>query len=120
MFHYRLITENRALQLLSRSTISRASTDDFLDQLYVPPGEKPIKFFWSGFGVSGSAEVAAEIASYKGGVTLEMLLEWPENAAVKQQMCRWPSREDTSLIAEACRTQWRQLSKIYAEKARGN
>ena len=97
----------------------RSNTDAFLDRLVVPTGERPIKFFWSGFGVPGSAEIAAEIASYHNGVTLEMLLEKPENAAIKQQMCQWPSREDLSSTAEACRAQWRRLSQVYAEKARG-
>lgn len=114
------MTEQRALQLLHSSLLARANENAFIDQLYVPPGEKPIKFFWSGFGVGGSAEVAAEIAAFHNGVTLEMLLEWPQNAAVKQQMCTWPAREDMSPTAEACREQWRRVSQVYAEKARGN
>ena len=99
---------------------TRSNSNAFLDKLFVPEGERPIKFFWSGFGVPYSAEVAAEIATYHNGVTLEMILEWPQNAEIKQQMCQWPSREDMSPTAEACRTQWRRLSQVYAEKARGN
>ncbi|CAF4031528.1 unnamed protein product [Adineta steineri] len=116
---YPAMTKERAYQLLYPSISSRSSADAFLDKLVVPGGETPIKFFWSGFGVPNSAEVAAEIARYHNGVTLEMLLERPENAAVKQQMCIWPAREDISPIAEACRAQWRRLSQVYAEKARG-
>ncbi|CAF0945160.1 unnamed protein product [Rotaria sordida] len=116
---YPSMTEQRALQILYLSMATRSTTDAFLNQLVVPAGEIPIKFFWSGFGVAGSAEVAAEIASFHKGVTLEMLLERPENAAVKQQMCTWPQRGDMSPIAEACRAQWRRLSQVYAEKARG-
>lgn len=103
-----------------RILTSRSNPNAFLDKLFVPEGERPIKFFWSGFGVPYSAEVAAEIATYHNGVTLEMILEWPQNVEIKQQMCQWPSREDISPTAEACRTQWRRLSQVYAEKARGN
>lgn len=113
------MTADRASQILHPSIKSQSSIDAFLNQLVVPAGHTPIKFFWSGFGVPGSAEVAAEIASYHNGVTLEMLLERPENAAVKQQMCAWPPRVDVSPTAEACRAQWRRLSQVYAEKSRG-
>ncbi|CAF1393978.1 unnamed protein product [Adineta steineri] len=118
-FYQQAMTKEHAYQLLYPSISSRSSADAFLDKLVVPGGETPIKFFWSGFGVPNSAEVAAEIARYHNGVTLEMLLERPENAAVKQQMCIWPAREDISPVAEACRAQWRRLSQVYAEKARG-
>lgn len=114
------MTKERAFRILHSSITSRSSTDAFLEELVVPTGDTPIKFFWSGFGVPGSAEVAAEIARYHNGVTLEMLLERPENAAVKRQMCTWPSRGDVSPTAEACRAQWRKLSEVYAKKARGH
>ncbi|CAF4674432.1 unnamed protein product, partial [Rotaria socialis] len=117
--NYGSVTEQRAFQLLSISLTGRSNPNAFLEQLYVPPGERPIKFFWSGFGIAASAEVAAEIASYHNGVTLEMILEWPENAAVKKHMCTWPARGDVSPTAEACKEQWRRLSEVYAEKTRG-
>ncbi|CAF2829959.1 unnamed protein product [Rotaria sp. Silwood2] len=113
------MTYERALEILIQLGRNRIVTDSFIDNLYVPPGDPPTKFFWSGFGVDESPEVAAEIARYHNGVTLEMVIELPANAAIKRQMCKWPQKEDVSPIAEACRAQWKKLSRTYAEKTRG-
>jgi hypothetical protein len=77
-----------------------------------------MKFFWSGFGVPDSDKVAAEIAQHvaakegKQGVTLEMLLEMPENSHIKP--CKW-----TTPVTPECKQFWDDLSCEYATATRG-
>ncbi|CAF1110260.1 unnamed protein product [Didymodactylos carnosus] len=72
-----------------------------------------VKFFWSGLCAQEySPAVAAEIAMYYGGVTLEMLLE-QQNI----KMCIYSS--DNTSEAIQCRQDWDDLSYEYANSSRG-